>query len=36
MPPIRPWCDDRTEFEFGPNLILDGLEKHLEKRSQHG
>jgi hypothetical protein len=21
------WCDDQTEFEFGPDLILDGLEK---------
>lgn len=22
------WCDDQTEFEFGLDLILDGLERH--------
>ena len=22
------WCDDQTEFEFGIDLILDGLERH--------
>jgi hypothetical protein len=21
------WCDDQTEFEFGLDLILDGLER---------
>jgi hypothetical protein len=21
------WCDDKTEFEFGLDLILDGLER---------
>jgi AcrR family transcriptional regulator len=24
------WCDDQVEFEFGIDLILNGLEKHLE------
>lgn len=24
------WCDDQVEFEFGLDLILDGLERHLE------
>ena len=24
------WCDDQTEFEFGLDLMLDGLEKRLE------
>ena len=23
------WCDDQAEFEFGLDLILDGLERHL-------
>ena len=23
------WCDDQTEFEFGLDLLLDGLEKRL-------
>lgn len=23
------WCDDQTEFEFGLDVLLDGLEKHL-------
>lgn len=23
------WCDDQTEFEFGLDLILNGLEQHL-------
>jgi len=22
------WCNNQTEFEFGLDLILDGLEKH--------
>ena len=21
------WCDDKTEFEFGLDLILDGLDR---------
>ena len=25
------WCDDQTEFEFGLDLILDGLERLLDK-----
>jgi AcrR family transcriptional regulator len=25
------WCDDQTEFEFGLDLILDGLERTLER-----
>jgi AcrR family transcriptional regulator len=25
------WCDDQVEFEFSLDLILDGLERHLEK-----
>ncbi|GMQ86407.1 MAG: TetR/AcrR family transcriptional regulator C-terminal domain-containing protein [Acidimicrobiia bacterium] len=25
------WCDDQTEFEFGLDLILDGLERLLEE-----
>ena len=25
------WCDDQTEFEFGLDLILDGLERMLEE-----
>lgn len=24
------WCDDQTEFEFGLDVLLDGLEKRLE------
>lgn len=24
------WCDDQVEFEFGLDLILDGLERYLE------
>jgi hypothetical protein len=24
------WCDDQTEFEFGLDLILDGLERLRE------
>jgi AcrR family transcriptional regulator len=24
------WCDDQTEFEFGLDLILDGLERRLQ------
>jgi len=24
------WCDDQVEFEFGLDLILNGLEEHLE------
>jgi hypothetical protein len=24
------WCDDQTEFEFGLDLILDGLDKLRE------
>jgi AcrR family transcriptional regulator len=27
------WCDDQTEFEFGLDLILDGLERLRTKRS---
>jgi AcrR family transcriptional regulator len=23
------WCDDQTEFEFGLDLMLDGLERHM-------
>jgi hypothetical protein len=23
------WCDDQTEFEFGLDLILDGLDRRL-------
>jgi AcrR family transcriptional regulator len=26
------WCDDQTEFEFGLDLILDGLERKRVKR----
>lgn len=25
------WCDDQTEFEFGLDLILDGLENRLRQ-----
>jgi hypothetical protein len=25
--PTLGWCDDQTEFEFGLDLILDGLDK---------
>jgi hypothetical protein len=25
------WCDDQTEFEFGLDLILDGLERLRER-----
>ncbi len=25
------WCDDQTEFEFALDLMLDGLERHLER-----
>lgn len=25
------WCDDQTEFEFGLDLILDGLERHRRR-----
>lgn len=25
------WCDDQTEFEFGLDLILDGLERRLQQ-----
>ncbi len=28
------WCDDQFEFEFGLDLILDGLERHRERESQ--
>ena len=28
------WCDDQTEFEFGLDLILDGLER-LAEREKH-
>jgi hypothetical protein len=24
------WCDDQTEFEFGLDLILDGLDRMRE------
>ncbi len=24
------WCDDQTEFEFGLDVLLDGLERRLE------
>lgn len=27
------WCDDQVEFEFGLDLILDGLERRLETTS---
>ncbi len=27
------WCDDQTEFEFGLDLILDGLERLV--RAEH-
>jgi hypothetical protein len=34
------WCDDQTEFEFGLDLILGGLERMRETaspaRSQRG
>ena len=23
------WCDDQTEFEFGLDLLLDGLDRRL-------
>jgi hypothetical protein len=23
------WCDDQVKFEFGLDLVLDGLEGHL-------
>ena len=30
------WCDDQTEFEFGLDLILDGLDTHrLEATTHH-
>jgi Tetracyclin repressor-like, C-terminal domain len=25
------WCDDQTEFEFGLDLILDGLERKVAR-----
>jgi hypothetical protein len=28
------WCDDQTEFEFGLDLILDGLDR-LAERERH-
>ena len=28
------WCDDQFAFEFGLDLILDGLERHRERESQ--
>lgn len=27
------WCDDQTEFEFGLDLILDGLDKMRDRRA---
>ena len=30
------WCDDQTEFEFGLDLILDGLDKIRTKGGQSG
>jgi hypothetical protein len=26
------WCDDQTEFEFGLDLILDGLDRMRTRR----
>jgi AcrR family transcriptional regulator len=30
------WCDDQTEFEFGLDLVLDGLDKLRETGGQSG
>jgi len=30
------WCDDQIEFEFGLDLILDGLERRREKKRSPG
>jgi hypothetical protein len=27
------WCDDQFEFEFGLDLILDGLERTAQRAS---
>jgi len=27
------WCDDQTEFEFGLDLILDGLERLQDSKT---
>lgn len=27
------WCDDQTEFEFGIDVLLDGIERRLERSS---
>lgn len=32
--PTLGWCDDQTEFEFGLDLILDGLDR-LAERERH-
>jgi AcrR family transcriptional regulator len=29
------WCDDQTEFEFGLDLILDGLDSHRLEGTKH-
>ena len=29
------WCDDQTEFEFGLDLILDGLERAADRERVH-
>lgn len=28
------WCDDQAEFEFGLDLILDGLDRLRENRQR--
>lgn len=29
------WCDDQAEFEFGLDILLDGLDRRLEKPTRH-